>query len=133
MSTLDASPLLRFAFTLDGFCSLIAGVLAASGAALTGHWLGITPSLALGLGLFMSAYGLAMLALGRQQRVPRWLALGIAGGNALWVVGSLVLLVAPWIQPAATGVAIILAQALAVAVFSVLQFLGVVQSREVQP
>lgn len=49
--------------------------------------------------------------------------------NAIWVVDSVLLLFTGWVQPNALGIAFILAQAAAVAVFADLQYLGLRKTR----
>jgi hypothetical protein len=45
-------------------------------------------------------------------------------GNAGWVLASIALLFTGWIAPNTLGIAVIAAQALAVAVFTELEFIG---------
>lgn len=131
MRTITPSPLLRFACRLDGVGSFAAGVLALAGSPRAAEWLGMPPSVVLALGAFMAGYGVFVGWLGGRERLARALVLTIAAGNAGWVFGSLVLLGGPWIEPDSTGVAIILVQAAAVALFSALQFAGLARSIEV--
>jgi hypothetical protein len=128
MRTITPAPLLRFACRLDGVGSFAAGVLALGGSSSGAEWLGMPPALVLALGAFMAGYGAFVGWLGGRERLARALVLTIAAGNAGWVLGSLVLLAGPWIEPDSTGVAIILAQAAAVALFSTLQFAGLARS-----
>jgi hypothetical protein len=48
--------------------------------------------------------------------------------NALWVAASIVLLLSGWVAPNALGVVFVVVQALAVAVFADIQYLGVRRS-----
>jgi hypothetical protein len=130
MRTITPSPLLRFACRLDGVASFAAGVLALAGSSRGAEWLGVPPAVVLALGAFMAGYGAFVGWLGGRERLAGALVLTIAAGNAGWVLGSLVLLAGPWIEPDSTGVAIILAQATAVALFSGLQFVGLARSME---
>jgi hypothetical protein len=129
MNRLKPAPLLRFAFRLDGVVSALAGIATTFGLGVAGSALGMPTPVTLGLGLFMAGYGAAVYWLGGRVGVGRALVLGIAGGNALWVAASLALLAGDWITPTDTGTAIIVGQAVAVAVFSLLQFAGYAQSR----
>lgn len=131
MRTITPSPLLRFACRLDGVGSFAAGAVTLAGSSRAAEWLGMSPVLVLALGAFMAGYGVFVGWLGGRERLARALVLTIAAGNAGWVFGSLVLLGGPWIEPDSTGVAIILAQAAAVALFSALQFAGLARSIEV--
>ena len=124
MNRLQPAPLLRFSFRLDGVASAIAGIATTLGLGTAAIWLGMPTPVALALGLFMAAYGALVFWLGGRHRLGRALVLGIAGGNALWVAASLALLASDLIDPTRTGVAVIVGQAAAVAVFSLLQFAG---------
>lgn len=130
MRRITPAPLLRLACLLDGAGSFLAGVLALAGSSRGAQWLGMPTSVVLALGAFMAGYGAFVGWLGGRERLARVLVLSIAVGNAGWVLGSLTLLVGPWIAPDATGVAIILAQAAAVALFSVLQLKWLARSSE---
>ena len=48
--------------------------------------------------------------------------------NAVWSADSLLLLVTGWVQPTAAGTAFVIAQAVAVAVYAELQFVGLRRS-----
>jgi hypothetical protein len=76
------------------------------------------------VGLFLIAYAASLWIIGaRHVSVPAVWAVVI--GNLLWVAASLVVVVAGWWSPSAAGTALVLAQAAAVVLFAVLQFLGV--------
>ncbi|HEY0846374.1 MAG TPA: hypothetical protein VGE12_13480 [Noviherbaspirillum sp.] len=52
----------------------------------------------------------------------------VIGGNALWVAGSIGLLLSGWVAPSAIGQAFVVAQAVAVAVLAELEFFGLRKS-----
>jgi hypothetical protein len=81
----------------------------------------IPPALLLyaGLGLFPIAAFMAVVAtLPIVPTAASWL---VIAGNTLWVVGSLLLVLAGWITPNALGTTFLVAQALVVAVLAVLE------------
>lgn len=75
----------------------------------------------LGLVLLPIALFMALVALRRPVPAPGFAAMVIVG-NGLWVLGSLLLLVMPWISPNAFGSAFIAAQAVIVLVLAVLEW-----------
>jgi hypothetical protein len=75
--------------------------------------------LLVGLSLLPIAAFMALVA--TRARPPAALVRPVIAGNALWVAGSVLLLLAPWIAPNALGVGFVLAQALAVAALAVLE------------
>ena len=73
-----------------------------------------------GLILFPVAAFIAVVAAASGEHRPAvWL---IVGGNVLWTVASLVLLVTGWIGPNALGSAFIVVQALVVALLTALEY-----------
>ena len=76
-----------------------------------------------GLVLLPFAAFVAWLAT-REGAAPRPLVWAVIATNALWAVDSVVLLLTGWIAPNGLGVAFVIAQALVVAAFAELQYLG---------
>jgi hypothetical protein len=66
-----------------------------------------------------------LLFLAVRPRVSRPLILGIVGVNVLWTVDSLLLLATDWVAPTPLGYAFTVFQAVAVASFAALQYVGV--------
>jgi hypothetical protein len=128
MTTLHASPLLRRILTVDATVSggfgllmlLLAGQLVAP--------LGLPAALSRTLGALLLLFGLAVLALARRPAPPRAGVIAVVATNLAWVVASVALLLAGWIELTRLGSAFVLAQALAVAAFAALQVLGLERS-----
>lgn len=78
----------------------------------------------LGVGGFFVVFALSLLVLAARPVIPRPAALVVVIGNSTWVVASVVATVAGWNALTPLGVGVVLAQALAVAVFADLQWLG---------
>ena len=129
MYTLTASPLLRFALRLDGVASMVAGIATCAGFASLSGVLGAPASGVLALGAFMLAYGAAMSWLSTRARIDQRLVWIVAVGNLIWAIASVPLAGSDWIAPTTFGLALILGQAVAVAGFAALQYLGLRQSR----
>jgi hypothetical protein len=64
----------------------------------------------------------------RRQSVARIVIIDIIAINALWVAASFALVVSGAIEPTALGAAFVSAQALMVALFAALQFIGLRRS-----
>ena len=116
--------LLRLAFKLDAVASGGLGILATLTAPLLSDLLGFPSWLLVPLGLALVPYAAVVWLTGTRARVNRRAAWAIVGLNALWTVHSVALVLAGWLPLTAPGVAFVLAQAAAVALFAALQFTG---------
>ncbi len=101
-------------------CSAM-GIVLTAGSGLIGQATRIPPALLFYAGaiLFPIAAFMAVVALCRP--IPRPAAWLVVAGNAGWVAGSVLLLLAGWIAPNGLGVAFVAAQALAVALLAALE------------
>lgn len=122
--TTTRTSFLRQALALDAIAS---GALGAAMAVLPGpiaRLLNLPQPLVLYVGLFFVGFALFLAALMRQSRpVPALVWLVIAG-NAAWAIGSIAVLFTGWIAPNTIGIVAIAGQAVAVAVFAELEFIG---------
>jgi hypothetical protein len=75
-------------------------------------------------GLILVPYVIVVAFVGTRERIPRRAAWTVVAANALWVGASVLLLMGPWLAPTALGLAFVLAQAAAVALFAELQVMG---------
>ena len=122
--TSDGGRLLRLALRIDAAASGALGVAGVVAAPALSDLLGPPAPLLFGVGVFFVVFALALLVLAARPSIPRAAARTVVVGNGLWVVGSVVATVAGWNALTAPGVGVVLAQALAVAVFADLQWLG---------
>ena len=130
-STMDAGrdrPL-RLAVRLDAAASGAMGVLLAAGGALLDDLLGIPAAVLVPVGGFLVVYAAALWTLGSRPRVSRPAVWAVVAGNLCWVAASVVAAAAGWWSPTAAGVAFVLLQAAAVAVFAELQVSGLRRTR----
>lgn len=91
--------------------------------------LGTPLALLVPVGLFLVAFAAFVWIVGTRRRVSRpgaWAAVVI---NVAYVVGCVVVIAAGWFPLSALGVAFVLAQAVAVALFAALQLLGLRRTR----
>ncbi|WP_137179571.1 hypothetical protein [Roseomonas sp. AR75] len=128
-AALIPSPLLRFALRLDaaGSAALALPLLLAA-PALAGS-LGLPAGLLRGAGLVCLPYIAALVWMAGRPSLPAWAVWTVIALNAVWVVDSLLLLASGWVAPTGLGTAFVAAQALAVAAFAVLQWIGLGRSR----
>ena len=96
------------------------GALLPSGAKPLSDLLGLPRFLLTEAGILLLPFALVVAwAAKRADRAgPTWV---VVGANVAWVVGSLVLVAGPWLQPTPLGTAFVLVQAAAVAGIALLQ------------
>lgn len=115
---------LRRAFLLDAIATGTLGLALALAAGPLQPWLGLPVALLREAGFVCIAFaawlGFALM----RPALTRAMAGFAVGVNLLWVVASLGLVASGWVRPTALGVAFVVAQALVVAVFAGLQYLG---------
>jgi len=115
---------LRTVLYADILFSTGGALLMAAGAPLLSPMLHLPFALLLGAGLALVPWVLGLAVIVYRSRVQRTVLVDIAGINLLWCAACLGLLASGAIAPNALGIAFIVAQALVVAVFGVLQFVG---------
>ena len=119
----DRGSLLLRAIRLDALMSGASGVVLAAGASVLDGILGVSMAFLVALGIFLLGYSSALLLLAR-ERVPALGAKAVIVGNALWVVASLVTVIADWLTLTTAGTVVTLAQAAAVALVTDAQLIG---------
>ncbi|NUT53248.1 MAG: hypothetical protein HOV94_39085 [Saccharothrix sp.] len=87
---------------------------------------GLPRGLVVGLGVFLLFYGVGVFVLG--LRPVRPLVAVVVIGNSVWVLDSFLVAFAGWFPVTGLGVFLIVAQAIAVTGFIVLQVLGLRRS-----
>ena len=126
MHTLNASPLLA-----DGVLGLATGSLLVLASAWLAELLALPRELLLGSGLALLPLGLFLLWLSSGETVNRLLVWAVLAVNALWVVNSLLLLIAGWVAPNLLGHVFVIGQALLVLLFIELELMGLKRSEPV--
>lgn len=122
-STTDRARLLRLVLRVDAAASGALGLAGLAAAPLLSGLLGPPVPVLVGTGAFLAVFAGGLLVLASRPEIPRPAALTVVVGNAAWVLGS-VAAVLGWEALTGLGVAVVLAQAAAVAVFADLQWLG---------
>lgn len=126
--TVAFSPFLRNAIALDAVVTGAAALLMMSGASLLSPWLGLPAGLLFWAGAALVPFVGLLAWIVRRGSVSRLILIDVVAINALWVAGSVLLLVGGFVEPTILGYAFVLAQALAVAFFAELQFVGLRRS-----
>lgn len=125
----DGGRLLRFALRLDAAGSGALGLIGLVAAGQLADPLGMTAGALRGTGAFLVGYALALVLIAARSAIPRTAAWIVVIGNTAWVLGSIGAAVAGQDTFTALGVAVVLAQAAAVAVFADLQWIGLRRAR----
>ncbi len=105
--------------TLDAAMSGAAGLAMIAGAGVLAPWLNLPAPLLQIAGAILIPWTIALALLARGPRVSSTALKAVISVNVLWVAASLALLFV--VSPNGWGIAFVLAQAFAVAVFAALQ------------
>jgi hypothetical protein len=123
--SITVTPFLRNVLHADALISGTAGLLMMLGAPLLSPLLELPAQLLFWAGLVLVPFVAMLVVIARRATVSKLVMIDIIAINVLWVVASFGLLVSGVVAPNALGIAFVVAQALAVAVFAELQFIGI--------
>lgn len=123
--SITVTPFLRNVLHADALISGAAGLLMMLGAPLLSPLLELPAQLLFWAGLVLVPFVAMLVVVARRTTVSKLMMIDIIAINALWVVASFGLLLSGVVAPNALGIAFVVAQALAVAVFAELQFIGI--------
>ena len=112
---------LRNLLLLDATTSLGAGVVMAAGASFLAPLLALPSGLLFWAGLALFPFAAMLVVLARRAEVSHIALIDVAAINVLWVAASFGIMLGGLVQPNLLGALFITAQALAVALFAVLQ------------
>jgi hypothetical protein len=115
---------LRSALLLDAVASGATALLLLFGGELVGGMLGLPVDLLRGAGLVLVPYVAMVVIIGARPDISRSAVWLVIVANALWAAASFALMFSGWIAPTALGYAFIAAQAIVVALFGELQYVG---------
>jgi hypothetical protein len=129
MQTIRVSTFLRTALLADAATCAGMGLLMSLFSTGLGNLLSLPATLLFysGLSLFPVSAFLLYIATRRKTAAP--LVWAIVFGNALWTLDSVLILLAGWVTPNASGLYFVLFQAAGVAVFICLEFIGLKKSQ----
>lgn len=128
VTTRDDGRFLRLALRLDAAASGALGVVSLVAAPAVSDLLGASPGAFRAVGAFLVVYAAGLAALAGLRTIPRPAAWTVVVGNLAWALATGVLAFA--VHDLTTlGTLVVLAQALAVAGFADLQWVGLRRSR----
>ena len=122
MAHVPMSRSLRLVLCADAVASGATAALLVAGANVLERWLGLPVALMREAGLVLVPYVLLVAFIASRPAVAVAAVNAIIAVNAAWTAASVLLLVSGWVSPTLLGVAFVLAQALAVGAFGVLQY-----------
>ena len=128
MSVFGLSPFLRRALLADALISGATGLLMLIGANVLASLLGLPEALLRYAGLVLLPYGALVAYVATREQLRRWAVWAVIVANAIWAVDSIILLLSGWLTPNALGYAFIIFQALVVAAFAEIQYIGLRRS-----
>lgn len=122
--TVAITPFLRTALAIDATASGVSGLLFTFAASFIADWMALPVGLVFWIGIFMFPWTALLATAARQAILSRVALMGIIAVNALWVVASFGIMLGGVVDPTTLGIAFITVQAIGVAVFAELQFVG---------
>jgi hypothetical protein len=114
---------LRLALLADAVASGATALLLVAGAGVLERWFALPVGLMREAGLVLIPYVVLVAAVASRPATPVATVTAIIAINAAWTAASVLLLLGGWVSPTLFGIAFVLAQALAVAAFGVIQYL----------
>lgn len=126
--SIPMTPFLRNILLVDAIASGATAILVIAGGRVLAPLLGLPSELLTWAGVALVPFVVMLVAVARRQATSRIVLMEIIAINALWVVGSFALLAFGAFEPSLLGILFVTAQALAVALFAELQFIGLRRS-----
>jgi hypothetical protein len=126
--TFTPSLFLRRALLLDALATGVTGILLVGGTGVLQGLLNLPASLMTYAGIFCLAWAAVVAFAGTRQTLSRAFVWAIIAGNAVWAIDSILVLVSGYVSPTMLGYAFVTAQALVVAGFAELQYIGMKRS-----
>ncbi|HYG87370.1 MAG TPA: hypothetical protein VD978_14015 [Azospirillum sp.] len=120
----DASTLLRRVLHADGIVCAAMGALLTLAAAPLAGLLGLPAPLLRVVGISLLPLAAVLIYLATRAAIPRRGVWAVIAYDVLWVADSILLLVTGWVEPTALGYAFVIGQALVVAGFAELKYVG---------
>ncbi|MFD1711100.1 hypothetical protein FVQ98_00185 [Ottowia sp. GY511] len=121
---------LRQVLLADGAMGLAVAAVHLLAGALLASWLALPSALLLGTGVFLLGWGVGLIWLGRADGLGAGAVWAVIGGNALWALAAITLLLGDvGAQANGWGRAYLVLHALIVVVFAELQWWGLRRSR----
>jgi hypothetical protein len=116
--------LLRLALKADAVITGANALAYLAAFAVLDSWLGVPTAALLGVGAFLAIYSGLVWRLATRPSMPTPAVAAVIAGNALWAVDSLIVLALDAFSPTLAGQVVIAVQAVGVAGFAAIQYLG---------
>ncbi|MNL54029.1 hypothetical protein D3C87_1773220 [compost metagenome] len=100
------------------------GLLLATAAGPLAAPLGLPDNFLRGVGIVLLPCALLLGVLASRKLLPRLAIYVVIGINLVWIVDSIAILLTGWLAPTGLGIAVVLAQAAAVAIVTELEVIG---------
>ena len=120
----ERSSFLRWILLIDAATCVAMGLALALAAQIISAPLGLPAPLLQYAGVALLPIGAYIAWVATRRNPPRGGVLVVVGGNALWIAASVALLASGWVSPSPLGSAFVMAQALAVALLDVLEYVA---------
>lgn len=124
MHATRSSSLLRQVLSIDAVVSGATGLAMCLLAAPLEALLGVPATLLRYAGIALLPFVAVVAYLATRDSVARSTVQAVIGCNAVWAIGSVLLLFTGWVEPTLLGYVFIVGQALIVAAFAELQYMG---------
>jgi hypothetical protein len=124
-----SSLFLRLALSADAVVSGTTAVAIWALAEPLEAWLGVPATLLRYAGMSLLPFVAVVAYLATRESVTRAAIWAVIACNAMWAVDSIVLLFTAWVEPTLLGYAFVVGQALIVAGFAEMQFIGLRRSQ----
>jgi hypothetical protein len=128
MQLLRTSTLLRRVLLADAATCFALGLLMILRPGVLEQFLGLPAGLLRYAGISLIPFAAFVVYLAVREGLSQLMVWTVIVLNLLWAADSLVLLVSGWVDPTELGYAVVIAQALGVAVFAGLEYLGMKKS-----
>jgi hypothetical protein len=125
---MDTRHLLRRTLVADAIISGTTGLVMVAAAGFLSTLLGVPEPLLRYAGISLLPFAILLVALAARGQLPHTAVRIVIIANVLWAVDSIALLFTGWVDPSALGYAFIVVQAIIVAVFAEVQYMGLKMS-----
>jgi hypothetical protein len=120
----DRTGLLRLVLKVDAAACAAMGLALTAGAGALDDRLGIPSSWLVALGITLVACAARLAWLAAASTIPPALAGVVVAGNTLWALASVAAVAIGWWPLTSAGIAVVVAQAVAVAALAELEYVG---------
>ncbi len=124
MPSYKLSNFLRYVLFADAATCTATGLLMSVGTGLLGGLTGLPSDLLLYAGVGLLPFAALLIYLGTRREVSSAAIWTVIVINVLWTLDSFLLLVSGWVEPTVLGYAFVAFQAIGVAGFAALEYLG---------